>query len=93
MIQCICTAVSYQVATTLHLQDTYSFLVSEDVAVAATVGIVLADDSDLGSNGNILFQLLEGDGALFQLNTVPIRGPSGTQRFAGSLVNRRVCFC
>lgn len=85
--------VQQQAINPLHLQDTYSFLVLEDVAVAATVGIVLADDSDLGSNGNIVFQLLEGDSAVFQLNTVPVRGPSGTQRFAGSLVNRRVCFC
>ena len=65
---------------------------SEDVAVATTVGTVLADDGDLGSNGNILFQLLEGDSTVFQLSTVPVRGPSGIQRFAGSLVNRRVCF-
>ena len=65
---------------------------SEDVAVMTTVGTVLADDSDLGANGNILFQLLEGDSTVFQVNTVPVVGPSGTQRFAGVLVNRRVCF-
>lgn len=65
----------------------------EDVAVGATVGIVLADDSDLGSNGEIIFQLLEGDSTLFRLNTNRVRGPSGTQRFAGSLINRRVRFC
>ena len=81
-----------QVINTLHLQDTYSFLVLEDVAIATTVGTVLADDSDLGSNGNIVFYLIEGDNTVFDLNTVPITGPSGIQRFAGSLVNRRVCF-
>lgn len=65
----------------------------EDVAVAATVGTVLADDRDLGSNGNIVFYLIEGDNTVFDLSTVPVTGPSRTQRFAGSLVNRRVCFC
>lgn len=63
---------------------------SEDVLVLTTVGTMFADDSDLGSNGRIQFQLLEGDSSVFQVNTMSVVGPPGIQRFAGVLVNRQV---
>ena len=63
---------------------------SEDVPSGVTLGRVFADDSDLGANGEVLFQLIEGDSTVFQLNTVPVSGPPGIQRFAGVLTNRRV---
>lgn len=81
----------YNEETALHLQDTYNILVSEDVPSGVTLGSVFADDRDLGANGNILFQLIEGDSTVFQLNTVRVSGPPGTQRFAGVITNRRVC--
>ena len=72
-------------------QDTYSFLVSEDVPLQTTVGTVFADDSDLGSNANTRFLIVEGDAAiLFNLVTNAVAGPSGTQRFAGVLTTRQV---
>ena len=64
----------------LHFQDIYSFLVSEDVFPQSTVGTVFADDTDLGFNGDILFQLLEGDSTVFQLGTIRVSSPPGVQR-------------
>ena len=64
---------------------------SEDVPPLSTVGTVFADDSDLGVNGNVVFQLLEGDSTVFQLTNTRVAGPSGVQRFAGAIVNRGVC--
>lgn len=52
---------------------------------------MFADDGDLGLNGDIVFQLVEGDGTLFQLTTgQSVTGPTGAQRFAGYLAIRRV---
>ena len=84
-------AICYDRYIHLAMQDTYNFLVSEDVSLQSTVGTVFADDADLGANGDTLFQLLEGDRTVFQLATLRVSSPSGVQRFAGVLVNRRVC--
>lgn len=75
----------------LHLQDTYNFLVSEDISRRSTVGTVFADDTDLGVNGIIQFLLLEDDSGFFHLTTTRVSSPPGVQRFAGLLINLEVC--
>ncbi len=71
----------------ISTQSSYNFLVSEDVELNTTLGVIEAVDLDRGSNGDIAFEIISGNTDLFSLITIQV---DSIQTHAAWLINNQV---
>lgn len=69
------------------MQDSYNFLVPEDVELNTTLGILTATDQDEGINGDIVFAIVTGDTDIFSLVTTQ----EAEETFSARIINNEVC--
>lgn len=71
------------------LQDSFNFLIPEDMNISSSLGMILAYDRDLESNGEIEFEIVSGD-PRFSIVTTPVASSNDRQIFSGSLYTDEV---
>ena len=69
------------------MQTSYNFLVSEDVGLNTTLGLIRVVDLDRGMNGDVSFEIVSGDSSRFSLVTMQ---EDSMQTHVAMLINNEV---